>query len=57
MTQVATVLLLDMAVVLHMITPLNAKNFEEYAALQLLPFLKKQTTASTRRIDLVLGCL
>ena len=49
----ASVIVMDMAAVIHMIKPQRARFFGDYVQMHLLPFLQKQVTADTTRIDAV----
>ncbi len=49
----ATVLVVDMAAVVHMVNPTRAVTFAEYVPVHIVPFLKAQVTATVERIDLV----
>ena len=49
----ATVVVLDMAAVIHMIKPQRAKVFGDYTKTHLIPFLEKQITNNTTRVDAV----
>ncbi|KAL8588046.1 hypothetical protein ACOMHN_061212 [Nucella lapillus] len=49
----ASVLIFDMAVVIHMIRPQRATVFGDYTQLQLLPYLLSHVTNSTTRLDAV----
>ncbi|KAJ8396483.1 hypothetical protein AAFF_G00017890 [Aldrovandia affinis] len=49
----ATVVVLDMAAVIHMVRPTTAKTSSEYVLLNIIPFLEAQMTDSTQRIDAV----
>lgn len=52
-TKQASVLIFDMAAVIHMIRPQKATVFGDYTQAQLLPFLRAQLTDSTTRLDAV----
>lgn len=49
----ATVTVLDMATVTHMVHPTNAKTFSKYVTLNILPFLESQMNAYTQHFDAV----
>jgi hypothetical protein len=49
----ATVHLFDMAAVVHIVQPRRANTFEEYAAMNILPYLLSQVSSSTTRIDAI----
>lgn len=49
----ATVVVLDMAAVIHFVKPQRAKVFGEYAQMQLMPYLSSQMTSNTTRVDAV----
>ena len=49
----ATVVVLDMAAVIHMVRPTTAKTFSEYVTLNIVPFLEAQMKSCTQRIDAV----
>ena len=49
----ATVVILDMAAVVHMVRPTSGRTFKEYAAQQMVPYLKSQITPTTTRIDAI----
>lgn len=42
-----------MAAVIHMVPPTNAKTFNEYVTLHIIPFLEAQTNNGAQRIDAV----
>ena len=46
----ATVVILDMAVVIHIIKPQRARIFGEYKNMQLLPYMQSQMTDNTSRV-------
>ena len=48
-----TVVVLDMAAVIHMVRPTTAVTFKEYVPLHIVPFLKAQLKNGTQRIDAV----
>lgn len=52
-TKEATVVILDMAAVIHIIKPQRASTFGEYTEMQLLPYLRSQMTDNTTRIDAI----
>ena len=52
-TMNASVVVFDMAAVIHMIKPTRASVFGEYTQMQLLPFMHSQMTDSTTRVDAV----
>ena len=49
----ATVVVLDIAVIIHMVRPTRAKPFSEYVTFQIVPFLESQVTNDTQRMDAV----
>ena len=49
----ATIVVLDMAAVIHMVRSTAAKTFSEYVSLHIVPYLEAQITNSTQRIDAV----
>ncbi|KAL8599464.1 hypothetical protein ACOMHN_029279 [Nucella lapillus] len=49
----ATVLVLDMAAVVHMVRPTSAQPFNDYASQNLVSFLKSQVTPNVTRVDAV----
>ncbi|KAL8593397.1 hypothetical protein ACOMHN_067072 [Nucella lapillus] len=49
----ATVLVLDMAAVVHMVRPTSAQTFNDYASQNLVSFLKSQVTPNVTRVDAV----
>ncbi len=49
----ASMVILDMAAVIHMVKPQRAKYFGDYTAMHLLPFLEKQINNNTTRVDAV----
>jgi len=49
----ASVVILDMPAVVHMVKPQRASVFGEYTTLQLLPFMQSQINTCTTRIDAV----
>ena len=49
----ATVLILDMAAVVHLVTPKHANVFGEYSEQHLIPFIESQMSARTDRVDAV----
>ena len=49
----ATVVVLDMAAVIHIIKPQRASIFGEYTHMQLMPYLQSQMTENTSRVDAV----
>ena len=51
--QQATVVVLDMAAIIHMVRPIRANTFSEYLTFQLVPFLESQVTNDTQRMDAV----
>ena len=51
--QQATVVVLDMAAIIHMVRPIRAKTFSEYVTFQFVPFLESQVTNDTQRMDAV----
>ena len=52
-TQQVTVVVLDMAAIIHMVRPTRAKTFSEYVTFQIVPFLESQVTNDTQRMDTV----
>ena len=51
--QQATVVVLDMAAIIHMVLQTRAKTFSEYVTLQIVPFLESEVTNDTQRMDAV----
>ena len=51
--QQATVVVLDMAAIIHMVRPTRAKTFSEYVTFQIVPFLESKVTNDTQRMDAV----
>ena len=49
----STVVLFDMAAIIHMVKPQRASLFGEYTQMQLLPFLESQLTECCTRVDAV----
>ena len=49
--QQVTVVVLDMAEIIHMVRPTRAKTFSEYVTFQILPFLEFQVTNDTERTN------
>ena len=49
----ATVHVVDMAAIIHMVLPTKASTFAEYVPLHIVPFLKAQITNTVERIDAV----
>ena len=49
--RLATVVVLDMAAVVHMVRPTPAKTFADYATQHIVPFLEYQLTPTVERID------
>ena len=49
----ATVVVLDMAAVVHMVRPTTAKTFSEYVLLHIVPFLEAQLKNATQLIDAI----
>lgn len=49
----ATIVVLDMAAVIHMVRPTSAKTFAEYATQHMIPFLKSQINPAVSRIDAI----
>jgi hypothetical protein len=49
----ATVIILDMAAIVHIVRPTRASTFEEYMKLDVYPYMKSLTSESTLRIDAV----
>ena len=49
----ATVVILDMAAVIHIIKPQRARIFGEYTQMQLLPYMQSQMTENTSRVDAI----
>ena len=47
----ATVVVLDMAAVIHMVRPTTSKTFNDYVSLQIIPYLEAQIKDDTQRID------
>ena len=52
----ASVVILDMAAVIHILRPTRAKVFWEYTSMHLLPFMESQKTPRSTRIDAIWGC-
>ena len=52
----ASVVILDMAAVIHMVRPTRANVLGEYTSMHLLPFMESQKTPRTTRIDAVWDC-
>ena len=46
--QQATVVVLDMAAIIHMVRPTRAKTFSEYVTFQIVPFLVSKVTNDTQ---------
>ena len=51
--QQATVVVLGMAAIIHIVRPIRAKTFSEYLTFQIVPFLEFQVTNDTQRMDAV----
>ena len=49
----ATVVMLDMAAVIHMVSPTRAKTVSEYVSIHIVLFLEAQMTGGTQRIDAI----
>ena len=49
----ATVVILDMTAVIHIIKPQRARIFGEYTQMQLLPYMQSQMTENTPRVDAI----
>ena len=49
--QQATVVVLDMAAIIHMVRPTRAKTFSEYVTFPIVPFMESQVTNDTQRMD------
>jgi len=49
----ATIVVLDMAAVIHTVRPTSAKTFAEYATQHMIPFLKSQINPAVSRIDAI----
>ena len=49
----ATVVILDMPAVIHMVSPTKAKTFNEYVTLHIIPFLQSQMKNGTQRVDAI----
>lgn len=49
----ATVVVLDMAAVVHMVRPTSAKTFMEYVTQHMMPFLESQLTPTVERMDAI----
>ena len=49
--RLATVAVLDMTAVVHMVRPTSAKTFADYATQDIVPFLEYQITHTVERID------
>ena len=52
----ASVVILDMAAVIHMVRPTRANVLGEYTSMHLLPFMESQKTPRTTKIDAVWDC-
>ena len=52
----ASVVILDMGAVIHMVRPTHAKVLGEYTSMHLLPFMESQEMPRTTRIDAVCDC-
>ena len=48
-----TVVILDMAAVIHIIKPQRARIFGEYTQMQLLPYMQSHMTENTSRVDAI----
>ena len=51
--QQATVVMLDIAAIIHMVQPIRAKTFSQYVIFQIVPFLESQVTNGIQRMDAV----
>ena len=51
--RLATVVVMDMAAVVHMVRPTSAKTFADYATQHIVPFLEYQITPTVERIDAI----
>ena len=51
--QQATVVVMDVAAIIHMVRPTRAKTFSEYVTFQIVPFLESQVTNDSQRTDAV----
>ena len=49
----ATVVVLDMAVVVHMVRPTSAHTFRDYVSQHLIPFVESQITPIVTRVDAI----
>ena len=51
--KITTVVVLDMAAVVHMVRPTSAKTFVEYVKQHMMPFLESQLTPTVSRVDAI----
>ena len=51
--KINTMVILDMAAVIHIIKPQRARIFGEYTQMQLLPYMQSQMTENTSRVDAI----
>ena len=51
--KLATVVVLDMAAVVHMVRPTKATTFTEYVTKHMMPYLESQITPTVARIDTI----
>ena len=51
--KLTTVVVLDMAAVVHMVRPTSAKTFVEYVKQHMMPFLESQLTPTVSRVDAI----
>ena len=49
----ATVVVLDMAAVVHMVRPTSAHTFRDYVSQHLVPFVESQITPTVTRVDAI----
>jgi len=52
-TKAATLVVLDMAAVVHMVRPTSAHTFGDYVSQHLVPFVKSQITPTVTRVDAI----
>ena len=52
-SKTATVVVLDMAAVVHMVRPCSAHNFTDYVSKSLMPFVQLQVTPTVTRVDAI----
>ena len=51
--RLSTVIVLDMAAVVHIVRPISAKTFVEYSTQHIMPFLASQMTRTVQRLDAI----